>query len=242
MNYETPQQVDSPEGLYFYHTMQFPDGEVIQGDWDLRPALDKYLGNQNFEGKRCLDIGTATGCLSFAMERAGASEVVSFDQSVDHGFDLLPDWKGHDDGSVERMKKAYWYCHRKLGSKAKVIYGDIYHLPLGMHGYDYAVIASILLHLKSPVSVIEELFWRAKRIIITDVHRPYYDSKNPGMIFRPAYPDNRNDFLYWWYIPMATVVNMLESYGMTIESAYTFTAGGRACGDTQYYCVVAKSV
>ncbi len=38
----------------------------------LATTIDDYLGRFDFRGKRCLDIGTASGYLTFEMERRGA--------------------------------------------------------------------------------------------------------------------------------------------------------------------------
>src|ERR1700722_17438739 len=65
-------------GCYFYHTMELPDFGVVHGEWEIRD-FHQYIGSVDLAGKRVLDVGTASGFLSFRAERAGASEVVSFD-------------------------------------------------------------------------------------------------------------------------------------------------------------------
>ena len=58
-------------------------------DGILRKTIDDYLGNFDFRGKRVLDVGTATGFLSFEMEKRGA-EVVSFDMASRAQWQLVP--------------------------------------------------------------------------------------------------------------------------------------------------------
>ena len=53
---------------------------TITGEWDLRANVRAYLGGVALQGKRVLEIGTASGFLCFAMERMGA-EVISYDLS-----------------------------------------------------------------------------------------------------------------------------------------------------------------
>lgn len=238
MQYEQPWQVDNTEGAYFYHTIELPELGVMEGDWDLRQTAKDYLGRQDFSECRCLDIGAATGFLTFYMEQQGA-DVVAFDQSDQHHFDLLPDWKAASFAeSVAKMKRGFWLSHRLLKSKANAFYGNIYDLPIELGQFDYAVLGSILLHLENPVGAIRQAAQLADRIIISDVHRPYIET--PHMVFRPSFPELRNDFLYWWYLPKETIFRILQSFGFEIEDCYLFTATGKVCGDTGYYCVVAK--
>ncbi len=74
---------------FFYHHMDLPGvGEVGKG-WDLRETIDDYLGHFDFRGKRVLDVGTASGFLTFEMEKRGA-EVVSFDMASRTQRQLVP--------------------------------------------------------------------------------------------------------------------------------------------------------
>ena len=66
------------EDCKFYHSVNLPSGETLRGDWDLRDKLDVYIGNVDVKGCRVLDMGTASGALSFYMEQLGA-KVVSAD-------------------------------------------------------------------------------------------------------------------------------------------------------------------
>jgi 2-polyprenyl-3-methyl-5-hydroxy-6-metoxy-1,4-benzoquinol methylase len=83
MIFALPRVVNDLSACHFYHSMEIPGYGLVQGPWDLRPAIDQYLGRYNFRGKRILDVGTASGFLTFSMEKAGA-EVVSYDLSEDH--------------------------------------------------------------------------------------------------------------------------------------------------------------
>src|SRR5437762_1417726 len=76
-----PRHVDDPNDCYFYHTMDLPGLGLQKGHWDLRGRFADYVGGVEVKGKSVLDIGTATGFLSFEAERLGAARVVSFDMS-----------------------------------------------------------------------------------------------------------------------------------------------------------------
>jgi hypothetical protein len=88
--FATPRKVEDVADCYFYHTMELPGLGVIEGrDWDLRGRVDEYLGNVDFAGKRVLEIGPASGFLTFEMEKRGA-EVVSVEVTDEHGWDFVP--------------------------------------------------------------------------------------------------------------------------------------------------------
>src|SRR5689334_8426613 len=78
--YAEPRNVSDLSKCRFYHAMDLPDGQFVRGNWDLRNSFEKYTGFAQFAGRRMLDVGTASGFLTFEAEKRGA-EVVSFDSS-----------------------------------------------------------------------------------------------------------------------------------------------------------------
>ena len=66
----------------FYHSLTLPTGEIA-GQWDLRPSPETYLGHVDFKGRSVLEIGPASGFLSFHMEHAGAT-VSCLEPSMSH--------------------------------------------------------------------------------------------------------------------------------------------------------------
>ena len=63
-----PWAVADPAACYFYHVIDVPGHCLMVGDWDLRGEVAKYLGNVSFAGQRVLEIGPASGFLTFEME------------------------------------------------------------------------------------------------------------------------------------------------------------------------------
>jgi hypothetical protein len=127
---------------YFYHTMDVPGFGLIRAHWDLRGRFDEYIGGVEVSNKSVLDIGTATGFLTFEAEKQGA-EVVSFDMDKGIQQTFLPfkdkpyysqheQWAQDYSAQIEKWKNAYWLCHRLLKSNARVYYGNIYHLPTSL--------------------------------------------------------------------------------------------------------------
>lgn len=229
-----PRAVASIDDCYFYHTTDVPGVGVRTGEWDLRPGIRAYLGDVPFAGKRVLDLGAASGFLSFHMEQQGA-DVVSFDLSERHPWDIVP-FSGLDIAEVDRVRRAhlrrindaYWFCHGARGSRARVAYGTVYGVPDGIGPVDIAVVGSILLHLRDPFLAL----WNAVRLaretaIVTDIipHR-YRWTRFLGARFglsakflpRAA---RREPFDAWWYLSPETVREFLRVLGFA-DATVTF--------------------
>jgi O-methyltransferase len=230
--YEQDPGTDEEESCVWYHSVLLP-GFVRQGDWDIQPVIDRHTGGVGFSGKTCLDIGTASGALSFHMEKYGGN-VTSFDQSDEYPMDTLPFW-GTDLTYIRKMKNGFWKLHRFLKSRVKVVYGNIYELPFEDRSFDVAVIGNILLHTANPWGVIEEACRVADTVIVTDVLR----SECPdAMVFRPAI-DTKNDYLFRWSIGPTVVERMLRSLGFKTNPTTTFDVTGPAFGTMAQWNIVA---
>lgn len=201
--------VESQEECWFYHCMDLPDGESIEsGTWDMRGKAADYFGKVDLRGKSVLDIGTASGFLSFSAEQLGASRVVGFDAWAGRVREPVP-VRGyrenkkaiHDawDASMIQMKRGFWYSHRKLRSSVEAYYGDIYDLPDELGLFDVAIIGQILTHLKHPLSCIEQVVQRVKpggELVIVEGHAP---SNEPIAKFIWTEGDP-NEMFQWWHM------------------------------------------
>ena len=125
-------------------------------------------GNVDFAGQRVLEIGPASGFLTFEMEKRGA-DVISVEVTDEHGWDFVP----YPDARLEevfgprrivmqQLKNSYWFSHAALQSKAKVYYGDAYNLPAALGEFDIAVMGAVLLHCRDPLRIVEQCAKRAK--------------------------------------------------------------------------------
>jgi O-methyltransferase len=147
----------------FYHVSELPDGELTPGQWDLRATANEYLGNTDFTGKRVLEIGPASGFLTFHMERRGAS-VTCIEPPLHNVWDFVPQ-AGVDLASVkrdfvrhqDRLRNSFWYLHRLYGSQAECYEADAYRIPEPMQPFDIGLLTSVLLHVSSPVRMLEAL-------------------------------------------------------------------------------------
>ena len=221
--------------------MDIPGHGFVEGKWDLRNAVDEYLGGVNFKGKRVLELGTASGFLCFEMEKRGA-EVIAYDIGENEKWDVVPysqydyqefmkSFREHTDG----YKNAFWFSHRALNSKAKIVYGSVYKIPEEIGMVDIATFGCILLHLRDPFLAMQSALRLVKEtVIVTDLAREHgysmsgaqsfvkrlanfirrYIRRGEGLEDRNAppiefLPDFRNltHKAAWWYLSPAIIVN-----------------------------------
>ena len=203
----------------WYHTFELPDGTVLPGVWDLRGHESSYLGGVDLAGKRVLELGPATGALTFYMERMGA-EVVAFEAGFDVPIDTLP-VKGHDfyearlrvmQDTIDRNHDGWWYLHRTLGSSAKFVQGNIYDMPADLGTFDVTLVGAILLHLREPWGALSQAAQRTTETMI--VTEPLQDDLDPpeSNIMRFS-PSAEHHLTNWWSIYPGAVVSMLARLG-----------------------------
>jgi len=243
--YEEPRVIQDINQCIFYHTMDLPGMGRIKGNWDLRAGLREYLGNVNFQGKRVLDVGCANGVLSFYMEQQGA-EVISYDLSKEYDWDMVPfaKWKYCEHISKERktiidkINNGYWFAHRLLNSKAKVVYGTVYGIPQDIGPVDIAVYGSILLHLRDPFLALQNgLRLTRETVIVTEVLRGQdVPTKEPYLGFLPD-PKKLEPVDTWWDLRPQLTERMLGVLGFedTKVTYHTQLYEGKA---NQLYTVV----
>ena len=203
----------------WYHTFDLPEGGVIRGAWDLRGGGDAHLVGVDVRGKRVIEPGPASGYMSFYMDRQGA-EVVAFETGFDVSVDLLPD-HGRDTadnrmelmrGTIEGVHNSWWNMHSLYGSSAKLVHGDLYHLPGDLGEFDVAVFGAILLHLREPWGAISEIASRTtERIVVTDLIQDREAPLESNIVrFSPL---ANHEISNWWSIYPGAVVSMLERVG-----------------------------
>jgi hypothetical protein len=172
-----PRNITDISECYFYHVTDLPGYGQVGEEWDLRGGEESYVGGVSFQGKRVLELGTASGYLCRYMERSGA-DVIGFDLPADRFWDLVP-FAGLDLASarigmrdhIEKLKNGWWFAHRLFGSRAKAIYGNIYDIPQEIGPVDISTFGSILLHLRDPFQALYSASRLTREaVIVTDVH------------------------------------------------------------------------
>ena len=162
----------------WYHIMEIPgiDG-LTDGVFDCRDDIGNILGNLDFKNKKVINLGPSTGYLSFEAERRGAN-VTSIDLSVDsEERDWTPiadqDWKANLKSFMQdekRRRNAFWYAHKALNSKSKLIISHINNLPEEVEMHDIGIIFSVLLHIRDPFLALQRMCSHVnEKIVITEL-------------------------------------------------------------------------
>ncbi len=197
---------------YFYHTMDIPGVGHVTGEWDLRDGVREYLGHVSFDGKRVLEIGPASGYLSFVMEAQGA-EVVGFDLSDAQAWDVVPfaraDYRRFEAerrAHIRRLNNGYWLCHRAHGSRARMVYGSVYAIPAAIGAVDIATFGSVLRHVRDPFLALQNALRLTRETVI--VTEPFWPRLafvgrlvRPAMAFRPDARTGEPRETWWTLTP-----------------------------------------
>ncbi|HEY8186823.1 MAG TPA: class I SAM-dependent methyltransferase [Pyrinomonadaceae bacterium] len=205
---EQPRFVDRLDDCFFYHAMELPGFGLVKAHWDLRGRFDDYVGDVKVAGKSVLDVGAATGFLSFEAEKRGATRVLSFDMSDAKQQKFLPfkdklyyrdpeQWAKKYGAEIEQWKNAYWLSHRLLNSKAEVYYGDIYQLPEALGQFDIALVGSVLEHLNDQITALASIARLTKETIV--VVSPLLDTDERIARFEALASYPNADFTWWTY-------------------------------------------
>jgi SAM-dependent methyltransferase len=214
--YAYPVTVERVEDCHFYHVMELPDDGVVGGQFDLRGGADAYLGHIDLGGRRVLEIGPASGFLTFHMEANGAS-VVAVELGPDAEWDIVPQ-EGLDLTAIgagrrrimEELRNGFWWAHKRMGSRARVHYGNVYSLPDELGDFDVAVMAAILRHTRDPLRIVEGCARRAQTLVITEMYFPELDDL-PVTRLVPS----RESAIWdtWWDLTPDLLIRFLEILG-----------------------------
>jgi len=136
---ESRRQIERLSRLGWYHSIELPDGSVIEGHQSiaqLRQRLDQFHVPTDLTGKRVLDIGAWDGWFSFEMERRGA-QVLAVDSAKN-----------------TRLLEA----KKLLGSKIDYHIADICRLTCKDVGtFDIVLFLGVLYHVKHPILALENV-------------------------------------------------------------------------------------
>ena len=208
LKFAEARKVEGLEECFFYHTIELPGFGLVHGQWDLRGRFDEYVGGVDVANKSVLDVGAATGFLSFEAERLGAARVVSYDMSDVRQQTLLPfkdklyfqdheRWAELYGAEMESWKNGYWLSHRLLGSRAEVFYGSVYEVPEALGQFDVVIIGSVLEHLNDQISALASISRVAKETIV--VVTPLLQTEERIARFEPLASNPDYDFTWWTY-------------------------------------------
>jgi len=237
----------------FYYTMELGDGEVVEGAWDLRGGERSYLGHVDVDGQRVLELGPATGHLSFFMERQGA-DIVAFDLAPGMAADIVPQ-EGHDLEAhrrlslvyAERVRNSWWYGHRKLGSRCRAVYGDIYQLPGDLRRFDISTFGAILMHLSKPFFALQQAAALTDKAIVVTDSIPSLPAHPDATACEFAPVDTTKSVVVWWQLTPGAIIRMLRVLGFLefsvhyhVQRHHTHHELDRPAAASLLYTVVAE--
>ena len=213
------------EDCDFYHTIEVPGRGATKGQWDLRGREAGYLGKVDLAGKSVLEIGPASGHLTFWMESQGAT-VTAFDLSEDHKWDFVPfstlDMAGQNAARrvhLQRLHNSWWFLREQSKGRAEVVYGTVYDIEPELGAFDVVTLNSVLLHLRDPMGALIKAASVCKEtLVITDIDASHYHRRRPwlrhdrSLSFTPR-ADRPGSFDAWFNIPSGVVTEMLKIMG-----------------------------
>jgi hypothetical protein len=221
--YAAPLDVDRTDDCFFYHKIDLPGVGEVGGQWDLRSAADDYLGRFDFRGRRVLDVGAASGFLSFEIEKRGG-EVVSFDMRDGAQWDVVPhthlqphldEVRANCRAMHRRLQNAYWFSHRRLGSRARAYYGNVYDLPAELGRFDVAFFGMILSHLRDPFQALYSVSRLVSGHLI--VTNQLLDFPEAFSRFLPS--AENGELVTWWSPSQACLTRMLGVLGFQVQAS-----------------------
>jgi tRNA (mo5U34)-methyltransferase len=151
--------VNAIANAIWYHTIDLPGGTTTPGRYDLRKIVSD-LPWPDLRCTRCLDVGSRDGFLAFEMERRGAAEVISLDieDPTDVDFPAFRPRAELIKQDLDNGSRAFELAARALHSRVQRQSVSVYKLqPQEVGTFDFAVLGTLLLHLRDPVAALTAL-------------------------------------------------------------------------------------
>jgi len=208
-------------------TVSAPDGK-----WDLRSHVESIFAGYEFEGQSVVEIGPASGFLTFEMEKRGA-QVVAVDAAPDHEWDIVPFpglremWGPASRLGWRAITNGWWFAHEKMRSKARASYiGGHNARPEILGKYDVALVANVLLHNRDPLRILTNAADMAPTVIVVEQYHQELEAVGlPVAQFRPD-PNakkGQENWNGWWNFSTKYFENYLRVMGCTVFELTNYT-------------------
>lgn len=184
--------VNNSGGLY--HQLDFGNGLVIEGHFNMTKYIGFYNLPINLERKTILDIGTSSGYFALECARRGGT-VTAIDIYDNQFFELVLSLA---DININYVKKSIYELHGEFGQ------------------FDIVVCGSVLLHLPDPFGALRKIRCVCKDQAIISTACPEDSMIN----IRPAceffgHKSEDGDHWTYWSIGAVALKNMLIAAGFT---------------------------
>jgi tRNA (mo5U34)-methyltransferase len=199
------------QAISWYHTMELAPGLTTQGEFDLRPWVERYGLPARLDGMRVLDVGTFDGFWAFEMERRGAAEVVALDVGGEDDFDWPPRRRG-ERATVMRPGSGFALAKEVFASQAERRICSIYNAdPSQLGTFDLVLCGMVLIHLRDQLLALERI---ARLCAGTFITVEEFDPLT-GLIPFPAarYRADRQSSVVFWQPSARTWRRMLWTAG-----------------------------
>ena len=205
--YADPLVVSQISECIFYHSIDLSEYGKQEGQWDLIGRFDDYINGVDLRGKRVLNVGTASGFLTFEAEKRGAS-VVSFDVDSALRLQRVPfknnlytrdkeAWLSFANYEISAIKKSYWLSHRLLKSQARVHYGDVYNISEELGLFDVVIVGQLFVHLRDVISALASITARCRDTLI--IVEGMINNEEPIATLLPRANKPDVDYCFWHY-------------------------------------------
>lgn len=240
-----PPAVPDLAACIFYHTTELPNGQTVRGQWDLRPTVAAYLGGVELAGRRVLELGPASGFLTFHMEAAGA-QVTAVELPMEHLWDVVPmpgfdvtAWRHAFTGAIDGVRRSFQYLHHLHGSRARLVVEHLDRLPDTEGPFDVGLLGSVLLHCRAPFTVMEQMARHVQDTMI--VTEPHDANLGELPVCRLLADPAHQQVDTWWAMTPAFVVQSLALLGFP-RATVTIHHQKRECDDLMVpmFTVVAR--
>lgn len=175
-----------------YHRLDFGDGRVIRGTYDMTRYLGHYRLPDDLRGRTVLDVGTASGYFALECAARGAHVTATdmWERSwLDELFDL-------SQGTIRYVRK------------------DIYDLDESFGTFDLVICGSVLLHLPDQLGAVRRLRSVAKgRAIIATSCVEGSESETRPLCEFVGERASEGDYWSYWSLSAAALVRMCRVAG-----------------------------
>ncbi len=202
----------------FYHSFDLANGEII-GQWDLRKHAAQYLGGVDLNQRSVLEVGPASGFLSYYMESHGAN-VTCVEPPLSYLWDTVPfenydfaTWRSEFTEEIKRVRNSFWYVHHEKKSRVRLMETDPCNIPAAAGQFDIGLLASVLLHCRRPFDLLESVAKRTKHaMVITEIWNPTLGD-GPVCMLLPH--QGMRQVHTWWHFTPQFFISALGILGFT---------------------------
>jgi SAM-dependent methyltransferase len=226
-----PMTLSGLSGCSFYHSMDLPSYGTQHGVWDLRGRFDEYTAGVSFASKTVLDVGTASGFLTFEAEKRGAT-VVSVDAPSAEALNRQPfeihrdpdkrrEWLKAANAKLDSVKRSYWLARQDFGSQSRVYYGDAVNLPDSLGQFDIVMVGQILVHLRDVIAALTSISARCRSTLIIAEGMVEHTLPLSFLLARANTP--QLDYVFWHHsVPLYTELLDIMGFELVKKTAARF--------------------